>query len=107
MIKKEDLKNVLKFLEFSHKKEIYTYKNVALGYTIVVDFAGKGKITYPDGLKVNDGTTSNLSKNENLVVLECVYRLLKLGYKPECIELEPKWEATHDVGGGGKADVLV
>lgn len=46
-------------------------------------------------------------KNENFVVLECVYRLLKLGYKPECIELEPKWEATHDVGGGGKADVLV
>lgn len=62
MIKKEDLKNVLEFLGFSHKKEIYTYKNVVLGYTIVVDFAGKGNIIYPDGLKVNDGTTSNLSK---------------------------------------------
>lgn len=107
MINKENLKKVLDFLEFTHRKEIYTYKNTILGYTIVVDFAGKGKITYPDGVIVNDETTSNLTKNENFVVLECVYRLLKLGYKPECIELEPKWEAPHDIGGGGKADVLV
>lgn len=107
MINKENLKKVLNFLEFTHRKEIYTYKNKILGYTIVVDFAGKGKITYPDGVIVNDETTSNLTKNENFVVLECVYRLLKLGYKPECIELEPKWEAPHDIGGGGKADVLV
>lgn len=107
MINKENLKKVLNFLEFTHRKEIYTYKNKILGYTIVVDFAGKGKITYPDGVIVNDETTNNLTKNENFVVLECVYRLLKLGYKPECIELEPKWEAPHDIGGGGKADVLV
>lgn len=107
MINKENLKEVLDFLEFTHRKEIYTYKNRAFGYTIVVDFVGKGTITYPDGVIVNDGTTSNFSKNENFVVLECVYRLLKLGYRPECIELEPKWEAPHDIGGGGKADVLV
>ena len=81
MINKENLKKVLDFLEFTHRKEIYTYKNTILGYTIVVDFAGKGKITYPDGVIVNDETTSNLTKNENFVVLECVYRLLKLGYK--------------------------
>ena len=40
MINKENLKKVLDFLEFTHRKEIYTYKNAILGYTIVVDFAG-------------------------------------------------------------------
>ena len=76
MINKENLKKVLDFLEFTHRKEIYTYKNTIFGYTIVVDFAGKGKITYPDGVIVNDETTSNLTKNENFVVLECVYYCL-------------------------------
>ena len=96
MINKENLKKVLNFLEFTHRKEIYTYKNKILGYTIVVDFAGKGKITYPDGVIVNDETTSNLTKNENFVVLECVYRLLKLGYKPENAQRVVKYYSAID-----------
>ena len=41
MINKENLKKVLDFLEFTHRKEIYTYKNTILGYTIVVALCGK------------------------------------------------------------------
>lgn len=107
MIDKNNLKKLLEILEFTCKKNIYLYKNKEYGYTITVDFKGKGNIRYPKEIIVNDKTTSNFSHNENFVVLECVYTLLKQGYKPECIELEPKWEASHEVGGGGKADVLV
>lgn len=47
MINKENLKKVLDFLEFTHRKEIYTYKNTILGYTIVVDFKLEvGKMIY-------------------------------------------------------------
>lgn len=108
MIDKDNIEKVLEFLGFKRRKNnIYTYKNKEFGYTISVDFTGNGSIIYPKEIKVNDGTTSNFSHNENFIVLECVCRLLRLGYKPECIELEPKWEATHDVGGGGKADILI
>ena len=43
---------------------------------------------------------------ENIVVLECVHRLLAKGYKPEHIELEPKWKLGHGAS-GGRADILV
>ena len=45
-------------------------------------------------------------QNENFVVFECVYQLLKKGYKPEHLELEPKWKVGHGAS-GGRADILV
>lgn len=74
---------------------------------VVVDFENK-TIRYPEnkGLKVNDKTTSNFEHPENFVVLECVCRLLEKGYRPEHIELEPRWTLGHDAK-GGKADILV
>ena len=75
MINKENLKKVLDFLEFTHRKEIYTYKNTILGYTIVVDFAGKGKITYPDGVIVNDETTSNLTQTSHIKMCLCTLKI--------------------------------
>jgi len=54
----------------------------------------KKEITYPEaaGLVINERQTCNFDANENFVVLECVHRLLEKGYKPEHIELEPKWK---------------
>ena len=74
---------------------------------VVVDFENR-TIRYPEnkGLKVNDKTTSNFEHPENFVVLECVCRLLEKGYRPEHIELEPRWTLGHDAK-GGKADILV
>jgi hypothetical protein len=64
------------------------------------------RITYPDGLTVNGDFTCNFSGSENFVVLECVHRLLDKGYKPEHIELEPKWKLGHGAS-GGRADILI
>ena len=55
---------------------------------------------------MNDKTTSNFEHPENFVVLECVCRLLEKGYRPEHIELEPRWTLGHDAK-GGKADIQV
>lgn len=60
-----------------------------------------GVIRYPeaDGLIVNERQTCNLSANENFVVLECVHRLLVKGYRPQNIELEPKWQLGRGASG--------
>ena len=39
-------------------------------------------------------------------MLECVHRLLEKGYKPEHIELEPKWKLGRGAS-GGRADILL
>jgi len=59
------------------------------------------KISYGSKIVIGRGTTSNFSQKENLVVLECVNRLLEKGYKPESIELEKGWRV------GGFLDILV
>ncbi|MGE5579223.1 MAG: restriction endonuclease subunit S [Bacillota bacterium] len=74
---------------------------------MAVDFSNQ-TIVYPetDGLIVNERQTCNFSANENFVVLECVHRLLEKGYKPQHIELEPKWKLGRGAS-GGRADILV
>ena len=71
------------------------------------DFHNK-KLIYPtdQGLIVNGDFTCNFTSNENFVVFECVHRLLEKGYKPEHIELEPKWKVGRGAS-GGRADILV
>ncbi len=63
-------------------------------------------MVYPDKLKVHEKQICNFSSPENTVVFECVYQLLSKGYKPEHIELEPKWKVGHGAS-GGRADILV
>lgn len=72
-----------------------------------VDFKNNILI-YPEdkGFVVNERQTCNFSAPENFVVFECVDRLFSKGYKPEHIELEPKWKLGHGAS-GGRADVLV
>lgn len=81
------------------------------GYSIFVDF-NTGRIEYDtainqqdSAIKVWDRTTSNFSQAENIVVLECVNRLLEKGYAPSCIELEKTYPSGR--GHSGRLDVLV
>lgn len=70
-----------------------------------VDFTNK-ELIYPEEITIHDTTTSNFSHPENFVVFECVHRLLEKGYKPQSLELEPKWKLGREAK-SGKADILV
>jgi type I restriction enzyme M protein len=74
-------------------------------YSITVDLK-KGKILYPKPIQLGDDTTGNFSHPENLVVLECVDRLLRKGYRPQDLHLEKKWSLGRTQK-GGKADILI
>ena len=107
MITKEKLRNLLETLGFSQTSDNVYSKPYGgrLDCRISVDFV-KESISWPEGLRRGDDTTSNFSKNENFVVLECVNRLLEKGYRPEHIVLEKKWQLGHDPK-GGSADICV
>ena len=74
-------------------------------FTIKIDLSKVNltecKIYYGEEIKVWRNTTTNFSQKENLVVLECVNRLLEKGYEPKSIELEKNWRV------GGYLDVFV
>lgn len=107
MISRDNLSHVLLAIGFekSNVGEFYTRDFGSCDMS--VDFDNE-RLIYPEakGLVVNDKTTSNFSHNENFVVFECVCRLLAKGYRPEHIELEPKWQLGRDPK-GGKADILI
>ena len=107
MITKDNFKNVLEELGFTQNNDSYTKKYGNVDCELKVDFKNE-KLIYPieKGFQVNDGTTSNFEKNENFVVFECVARLFEKGYRPEHIELEPRWSLGHG-GKSGKADICV
>ena len=107
MITLDNFQKVLKCLDFANENNIYTKHFDAADCDVSVDFANQ-KLIYPTekGFCVNDGTTSNFSHPENFVVFECVCRLLEKGYRPEHIELEPRWSLGHG-GKSGKADICV
>ncbi len=107
MLTKENFADVLVHLGFTKENNIYTKKFENVGCVLKADFAN-GKLIYPveKGFAVNDGTTSNFLHDENFVVFECVARLFEKGYRPEHIELEPRWSLGHG-GKSGKADICV
>ena len=109
MIQLTNLKKVLEDIGFVKESIGEYYKHEYDTCAIGVDFDNK-KIIYPEdkGLKVHDKTTSNFEHPENFVVLECVCRLLEKGYRPEHIELEPRWTLGRgQEAKSGKADILV
>ena len=105
MITKNNFKDVLKTLGFKAEGNIFQ-KSIGEA-DLKVDF-DKKEMIYPEdkGLKVNERQTCNFSKDENFVVFECVHRLLAKGYKPEHLELEPRWRVGRGAS-GGRADILV
>ncbi len=104
MINKQNFKALLEFLGFKEEEDLYI-RSFENGSNLKVDFRNE-KLVYPDKLKVHEKQTCNFSSPENTVVFECVYQLLSKGYKPEHIELEPKWKVGHGAS-GGRADILV
>lgn len=106
MIDKNNFKDLLNFLGFEESGDIFINRYDNNAY-LKVNF-NNNKLIYPEdqGLAINERQTCNFSQNENFVVFECVHRLLTQGYKPEHIELEPKWQVGHGAS-GGRADVLI
>ncbi len=114
-IKISDMQKLLKNMGYSPEEgvdNIY-YKKYALhnNYIIRVNF-NTSRIEYrepdinPDeGIKWGDLTTSNFENSENLVVLECVNRLLEKGYAPANLYLEYKFPLGRNEK--GKLDILV
>jgi type I restriction enzyme M protein len=105
MLTESNLAQLLTTLGFEKKGSVYRkFFETAL---LEVNFDQR-TISYPEanGLLVNERQTCNFEANENFVVLECVHRLLEKGYKPEHIELEPKWKLGRGAS-GGRADVLI
>lgn len=103
-----DIKRYITSLGFSPKdgtKDIY-HKTYAShdSYAIVIDFNTE-HIEYGDRIIAESKTTQNFSQPENLVVLECVDRLLQKGYQPQNIILEKTWPSGH--GTSGRLDICV
>lgn len=73
--------------------------------SISVDFSAE-HIDYPSELKAYRDTTKNFSSPENFVVLECITRLLALGYFPNQLELEKPMPGGHS-DTGGYCDILI
>lgn len=107
MITTKNLKQVLQYLGFTSKGDVYSKKFEAFDCYLKVDFK-KGEIIYPEkkGLKINRKDTTHLKSPENFVVFECVNRLLEKGYNPKHIELEHSFDSGHGLN-YGRADILI
>lgn len=107
MITKDNFKDLLNKLGFSSKGDTFLKKFKDTDAYLKVDFKAE-KLIYPEdkGFKINEKQTCNFKQNENFVVFECVHRLFEQGYKPEHIELEPKWKVGHGAS-GGRADIMI
>jgi hypothetical protein len=107
MITEDSFKKLLTEIGFKQSGDILTKEYEDSDAVLKADFKKK-KLFYPEeqGLVVNERQTCNFKSNENFVVFECVDRLLSKGYKPEHIELEPKWKVGHGAS-GGRADILI
>jgi type I restriction enzyme M protein len=76
------------------------------GYSIEIDL-DKNSINFGNSIFFNDSKNSiqKITKAEDLVVLECVDRLLTKGYNPKNIILEKVYPSGH--GTSGRLDILV
>jgi len=104
---KENLLELLKVLHFAPKENsINVYHKKYNDYTIAIDTASMS-IGFASLIVFNDGDkhTQKITKDEDLVVLECVDRLLTKGYNPKNIILEKIYPSGH--GTSGRLDILV
>lgn len=112
MASTDTIKNTLQAMQFAPvegKSSEWAKTYLAFNHTINVTLAKAAadcRINYGTAIKDNAGrsTTQNLSQSESLVVLECIDRLLDLGYPPASLVLEKQYPLGHT---GGYLDVLV
>lgn len=104
---RDNLKDLLRQLGFKEKGNVFSKEFPAIDAYLRVDFH-KEKLIYPEdkGFKINEQQICNFKAKENFVVFECVHRLFKKEYKPQHIELEPRWQVGHGAS-GGRADILI
>ncbi len=113
MITINNFKEVLLSLGFKQEgtndvytKEYHLNGNLVGDTHMSVNFAEK-RLEFPADMRGCDrNTLIDDSHKENMVVFECVDRLLDKGYKSEDIELEKVWQLGHE-GKGGRADICV
>ena len=107
-ITKEYLKT-LGFIPLEGEKNVWLKKYNNFNYEIKVFIdeknLEKSKIDFGSKISIERATTTNLKQSENLVVLECINRLLEKGYKPENLTLEKSWQLGHK--GKGWLDIWV
>ncbi|NOQ32358.1 MAG: N-6 DNA methylase [Helicobacteraceae bacterium] len=102
-----NIKNLITKLEFSLKDNVVaTYYKKYLDYIVEIDLKNS-TINYGTEIFFNNvpNCIQNITKAEDLVVLECVDRLLAKGYKANNIILEKVYPSGH--GTSGRLDVLV
>jgi len=107
VIDKDNFKRLLKKLGFTESEDILFKDFPDIDANLKADFK-EGKLIYPTdkGFTISGEFTTNFTQKENFVVFECVHRLFEKGYKPQHIELEPKWTVGHGAS-GGRADIMV
>ena len=105
MLTEKNFDAALQVMNFSRHGNRYE-KIFSDNVTMAVDFAAK-KLFYPAQIKGRDRNNFfDAEHKENLVVFECVNRLLEKGYKPEDIWLEKNWSLGHSQK-SGRADICV
>lgn len=113
MITINNFKEVLLSLGFKQEgtndvytKEYHLNGNLVGDTHMSVNFAEK-RLEFPADMRGGDrNTLIDDAHKENMVVFECVDRLLDKGYKSEDIELEKVWPLGHE-GKSGRADICV
>jgi type I restriction enzyme M protein len=107
MTEKQIITTIEAFGFTSNPKDAKVYSKTydKIKYQMSVDFTKK-RIDFGLEIKKGDETTSHLENPENVVVLECVDRLLEKGYKPADLTLEKKWKLGRTAK-SGKADITV
>lgn len=107
MTEKQIITTIEAFGFTSNPKDAKVYSKTydKIKYQMSVDFTKK-RIDFGLEIKKGDDTTSHLENPENIVVLECVDRLLIKGYKPADLSLEKKWKLGRTAK-SGKADITV
>ena len=101
----KDLIMAIGFIPENGKNDVYVKSYPKhFDYSIEVDF-NEQKIKYGDKIIKGNETSSNFSKEENFVDLECVDKLLEKGYKPENIYLEMVYPSGR--GHSGNLDILI
>ena len=77
----DEIKQLLALLHYKNiDNDIWKKRYNKYNCMIKVDFSSE-TILYPEPFELGDRTTSNFVNSENFVVLECVDRLLRKGYR--------------------------
>ena len=105
MLTEKNFAAALEAMNFTARGNVYE-KIFADNVTMCADLNAR-KLFYPTQLRGRDRNNFfDAEHKENLVVFECVNRLLDKGYRPEDIWLEKTWSLGHEQK-SGRADICV